>query len=678
MNFGNGLNRNIDYKSIRDIRQVSKWFVYNDNIASDFLKVYSVDKIENLAKDIYMSIKEINTQRDFLQYLLEVTAFLDLTLISYGELYRKHKVKWDNHCFESIPKADYNEFFNLKMMETLISTKVRILGWIYNKTFNIVFNPDDYKDEIKEIIENLSKKSNSYTNDFDYNKEESVKDYYEILEVHRKASTEVINRAYKTLAKKYHPDLNPTNVEYANTKMSEINEAYDVLSNISKRESYNKIYDDMIFSNLNKNHYTQTSNKVDRESEKDVNDQYSNVNEYEKHQNNNIDNKAFIMDNDAFKRMFIVISLIIVVFIFIIIGNYGNNEDINDANILDNQETAISSSNDKTAAPNYASQNYLAHTNGYTDYTDKFSNEVVLFGVITIDKLNVRKGPKTNYSKVAILTKKDTAIVLGKINDWYDVYIISNNYEGYGWVYGKYLDTYWYNSNTEKNTHHITNKSYIKTNNTIENTTKNTTTEKQNMIEKKEWDTVDKKITIGTTKEEVSEIMGTPDTIYESLNSWSYAGDSIDFDRSNKVSSWSNSCGNLKVELGKKIETNKKITIGTTKKEVSEIMGTPDTIYESLNSWSYAGDSIDFDRSNKVSSWSNSCGNLKVELGKKIDTNKKITIGTTKEEVLEIMGTPDTIYESLNSWSYDGDSINFDRNDKVSSWSNSFGNLKIK
>ena len=66
-----------------------------------------------------------------------------------------------------------------------------------------------------------------------------MKNYYEILEVDRKASPEVIDKAYKTLAKKYHPDLQDENNKniYAE-KMKEINEAYDVLSNDYKKTTY--------------------------------------------------------------------------------------------------------------------------------------------------------------------------------------------------------------------------------------------------------------------------------------------------------------------------------------------------------------------------------------------------------------------------------------------------------
>lgn len=64
---------------------------------------------------------------------------------------------------------------------------------------------------------------------------------YDILEVSRKASKEVIEKAYKTLAKKYHPDLQTAeNKEIAEKRMKEINEAYDVLSDEQKRKEYDE------------------------------------------------------------------------------------------------------------------------------------------------------------------------------------------------------------------------------------------------------------------------------------------------------------------------------------------------------------------------------------------------------------------------------------------------------
>ena len=63
------------------------------------------------------------------------------------------------------------------------------------------------------------------------------RDYYEVLGVDKKASADEIKKAYRKLAKKYHPDLHP-NDESAHKKFTEINEAYEVLSDPEKRKKY--------------------------------------------------------------------------------------------------------------------------------------------------------------------------------------------------------------------------------------------------------------------------------------------------------------------------------------------------------------------------------------------------------------------------------------------------------
>ena len=58
-----------------------------------------------------------------------------------------------------------------------------------------------------------------------------MKNYYQILEVDQRASKEVIEKAYRTLVKKYHPDLYSTVQKgQAESKLKDLNEAYDILS----------------------------------------------------------------------------------------------------------------------------------------------------------------------------------------------------------------------------------------------------------------------------------------------------------------------------------------------------------------------------------------------------------------------------------------------------------------
>ena len=67
------------------------------------------------------------------------------------------------------------------------------------------------------------------------------KNYYEILEIDKNASKEIIDKAYKTLAKKYHPDLQDNEMQKNyEEKMKEINEAYGVLSDTNKKIAYDE------------------------------------------------------------------------------------------------------------------------------------------------------------------------------------------------------------------------------------------------------------------------------------------------------------------------------------------------------------------------------------------------------------------------------------------------------
>ena len=64
-------------------------------------------------------------------------------------------------------------------------------------------------------------------------------DYYELLGVARKATAKDIRTAFRKLARKYHPDLNPGD-KSAEEKFKQLQEAYDVLSDTKKRQMYDQ------------------------------------------------------------------------------------------------------------------------------------------------------------------------------------------------------------------------------------------------------------------------------------------------------------------------------------------------------------------------------------------------------------------------------------------------------
>lgn len=127
------------------------------------------------------------------------------------------------------------------------------------------------------------------------------KNYYEILQVDKNASSDIIEKAYKTLAKKYHPDLQ----EEAYKKQSEeilkkINEAYETLSNSQKREQYNKLLEQQHFNNtISKENYNDIlrenqilKNKLKNRPTSSYN-AHSNINNSNKNYNYNHQNNIY-------------------------------------------------------------------------------------------------------------------------------------------------------------------------------------------------------------------------------------------------------------------------------------------------------------------------------------------------------------------------------------------------
>lgn len=96
-----------------------------------------------------------------------------------------------------------------------------------------------------------------------------MKKYYEILEVSPNASIEIIEKAYKILARKYHPDLyEGEEKKLAEKKMREINEAYKILSDEFLREQYD--------TELNKELGEESSDKYEKSFKKKISERMKN------------------------------------------------------------------------------------------------------------------------------------------------------------------------------------------------------------------------------------------------------------------------------------------------------------------------------------------------------------------------------------------------------------------
>lgn len=121
-----------------------------------------------------------------------------------------------------------------------------------------------------------------------------MKNYYEILEVNKKASKEIIERAYKVLVKKYHPDLYMEEPrKKCEKKIREINEAYDVLSNEILRDRYDRELEEAEYEKFlkrremyNQDIYIEENNErtSPKKTRKQVNNNYNKVKEEKKYE----------------------------------------------------------------------------------------------------------------------------------------------------------------------------------------------------------------------------------------------------------------------------------------------------------------------------------------------------------------------------------------------------------
>jgi curved DNA-binding protein CbpA len=177
--------------------------------------------------------------------------------------------------------------------------------------------------------------------------------------------------------------------------------------------------------------------------------------------------------------------------------------------------------------------------------------------------------------------------------------------------------------------------------------------------------------TIGSSKEEVLAIQGTPDRFTD--NSFHYGTSDVSF-RNGRVESWYNGYPRLKVRMLTTTLTDKSyFTVGSSKDEVIAVQGTPDRFTET--SFHYGTSDVLFQKG-RVVNWYNGYPKLKVRMVPATSTTMSyFTIGSTRDKVLAIQGTPDRFTD--NSFHY-GTSDVFFKHGRVSNWYNGYPKLKVK
>ena len=127
-----------------------------------------------------------------------------------------------------------------------------------------------------------------------------MKNYYELLEIDSHASKEIIEKAFRVLAKKYHPDTQPQEKkQWAETKFKEINEAYEVLSNLERKKSYDEDLANSKASSEQKTDWLIQKNKELSQLVYELQQQLSEVNKhtYSNYNHSNLESNFYTSSN---------------------------------------------------------------------------------------------------------------------------------------------------------------------------------------------------------------------------------------------------------------------------------------------------------------------------------------------------------------------------------------------
>lgn len=190
---------------------------------------------------------------------------------------------------------------------------------------------------------------------------------------------------------------------------------------------------------------------------------------------------------------------------------------------------------------------------------------------------------------------------------------------------------------------------------------------------------------LGSNKNEVVSSLGKPSIKEEQfLNQWYYGESILYFDSEDKINGYKN-FGELSESLNAYLALNHPesleapLFIGSDKKLVMTILGAPSMI-DPLHpdSWKYSNSTIHFTREGSVDGYLNYLGEIDDVLPKAFDTYNTFQIGSTKEDVMSVMGPPSSIENyHPNIWIYKLAKVYFDEDGFVKEVDDGFGDLKF-
>jgi outer membrane protein assembly factor BamE (lipoprotein component of BamABCDE complex) len=376
----------------------------------------------------------------------------------------------------------------------------------------------------------------------------SFPDYYRILGIARTASKAEIKQAYREKAKKYHPDVDGG----SNEQFVQIKKAFDILYNDLERVNYDKTYEaftrqEETKKNRRQAEYKQNSSTGTKRNTSKHNENTENKEKAkepdENHNEAKTDNQKFRVYNKQFTlwRVAAVLSMILNIVILL--------------SVLISSEEAMS---------------------------DEFMTLEEEYNQLLIDNSNLEKELSLSLNQYEELS--DMGMLVEE-----ELFALKGEYD-------QLLNDY----NELNNSYSEQDKTSISENVSNENDESQSDSSTTN----------EAYFTLGSSKEQVRKVMGPPKSIDDFLNNWTYEHSIVKFEN-DKVIGWNNISKNLEVYIEKVNSEQTSFSLGSSYQDVVDAMGTPKSIDDFLDNWTYEHSIVKFENG-KVSGWNDISKNLKV------------------------------------------------------------------